>query len=59
MKIAYKAVLGPGEISGCFVYFPDLKEAFSEGVPETEAMFNAEEVLIETETALGQAPCSR
>ena len=45
MKIAYKAITEPGEVSGFFVYFPDLKEAFSEGATETEALYNAEEVL--------------
>jgi len=45
MKIAYQAIVERGEVSGFFVYFPDLKEAFSEGTTETEAMFNAEEVL--------------
>jgi antitoxin HicB len=45
MKIAYKAVIEPGEVSGFFVYFPDLKEAFTEGATEAEALFNAEEVL--------------
>ncbi|MHC1726037.1 MAG: type II toxin-antitoxin system HicB family antitoxin [Syntrophobacteraceae bacterium] len=45
MKIAYQAIFEPGETSGFFVYFPDLKEAFSEGATETEALYNAEEVL--------------
>jgi antitoxin HicB len=45
MKIAYKAMIEPGETSGFFVCFPDLEEAFSEGATETEALFNAEEVL--------------
>lgn len=45
MKIAYQAIIEPGEASGFFVYFPDLKEAFSEGATEIEALYNAEEVL--------------
>jgi antitoxin HicB len=45
MRIAYQAVLEPGEDSGFFIRFPDLGEAFTEGETEAEALFNAEEVL--------------
>lgn len=45
MKIAYQAIIEPGETSGFVVSFPDLQEAFTEGGNEAEALFNAEEVL--------------
>ena len=45
MRIAYKAVIELGEASGFVVRFPDLQEAFTEGVTQAEALFNAEEVL--------------
>ena len=45
MKIAYQVIIEPGEASGFFVHFPELREAFSEGATEIEALYNAEEVL--------------
>lgn len=45
MRIAYQAIIEPGADSGLFVRFPDLDEAFTEGETESEALFNAEEVL--------------
>jgi antitoxin HicB len=45
MRIAYQAIIEPGEDSGFFVRFPDLDEAFSEGETLSEILFNAEEVL--------------
>jgi antitoxin HicB len=48
MKIAYQAILEPQEPSGFFVRFPDLEEAITQGDEETEALFNAEEVLVLT-----------
>ena len=44
MKIAYQAMIEKDE-HGFFVQFPDLSEAHTEGRTESEAVFNAEEVL--------------
>lgn len=45
MRIAYQAILEPQKPSGFFVRFPDIEEAITQGNDETEALFNAEEVL--------------
>ena len=44
MKIAYQAIIEKDE-HGFFVQFPDLTEAHTDGLTESEALFNAEEVL--------------
>jgi antitoxin HicB len=44
MKIAYQAIIEEDE-HGFFVQFPDLTEAHTDGQTESEALFNAEEVL--------------
>ena len=44
MKIAYQAIIEEDE-HGFFVQFPDLAEAHTDGQTESEALFNAEEVL--------------
>lgn len=44
MKIFHQAIIENDE-HGFFVQFPDLTEAHTEGQTESEAIFNAEEVL--------------
>ncbi|MHB0991437.1 MAG: type II toxin-antitoxin system HicB family antitoxin [Burkholderiales bacterium] len=45
MKIAYQAILDPQPEGGFVVTFPDLPDAITEGDTESEALFNAAEVL--------------
>lgn len=45
MKVAYQALIEPGEVSGFCVTFPDLPGTITEGETEAETLFNAEEVL--------------
>lgn len=45
MKIAYQAILDPQPEGGFTVVFPDLPDAITEGDSESEALFNAVEVL--------------
>jgi predicted RNase H-like HicB family nuclease len=44
-RFVYEAVIEPGEVSGHYVWFPDLPDAFTQGADLKEAVLNAAEVL--------------
>ncbi|MDR1184007.1 MAG: type II toxin-antitoxin system HicB family antitoxin [Coriobacteriales bacterium] len=44
-RFVYEAIIEPGEVSGYFVYFPDLPDAFTQAADIRHAALNASEVL--------------